>query len=110
MIPIFVTLVEVRPLPGCEIDPEEYNGASVRCYIPAQNEAEARSLFKSTLDEGFFELMDEEFFVQEDLVKWENPESEEADKAMAEARSSGEVIFSDFVGWGHDDPDAYPAN
>lgn len=107
MIPVFVAVVDLRPLPGCEIDPVEFNGVSVRCYIPATNITAARSFFMQTLEEYFFEVMEEELFVQEDLVEWENTDSVTAEKAISEARTTGEVIFSEFIGWGHDDPDAY---
>ena len=107
MKPVFITVVDLKPLLGCEIDPKEYNGVSVRCYISANNEAEARKQFSDALIQNKFELMEEDFFVQEDLVEWENPGSTEASDARSEARNSGKVVFSDFNGWGHDDPDAY---
>jgi len=108
MILVFVALIEVRPLPGCEIDPEEFNGVCVRCYIPAVDEAVARTLFMRTLNDSSFELMEEEFFVQENLIEWENPANDLAVESIAKAKATGEVVFSDFNGWGHDDPDAYP--
>ena len=104
---IYVTLVDVRPLSGCEIDPEEYNGASVRCYVAASGEKEARTLLKRSFDASRFELMNEEFFVREDLVEWEHPESEEASEAIKEAKESNDVVYSEFRAWGHDDPDAW---
>ena len=104
---IFVTVIDVRPLDGCEIDPKEYNGASVRCYIPSNNETEARQLLQSTLDNNHFELMEEEFFVQNDLVEWDNPNNTEAQECIDQALRSNEIIFSQFTGWGHDDPNAY---
>jgi len=108
MTSIFITLIDVRPLVGCELDPKEFNGASVRCYIPASNQIEARNLLSKTLDSYCFELMEEEFFVQEDLVEWENPDSKEAQSCSSRAKDTGNVIFSEFEGWGHDDPDAFP--
>lgn len=109
MTSIFITLIDVRPLAGCKIDPDEFNGASVRCYIPATHETEARSLLAKTLESCCFELMEEEFFVQEDLVEWENPNNEDGRRCSLQARSDGNVVFSEFNGWGHDDPDAYPS-
>ncbi|KGJ88216.1 hypothetical protein [Colwellia psychrerythraea] len=106
MTPVFIALVDLKPLQGCDIDPEEYNGVAVRCYIPAENEKNARSLFIKVLEECKFELIEEEFFVQEDLVEWENPDSEEATTHIQEARDTMDVVFSEFSGWDHDDPDA----
>ena len=106
MIPVFVALVDLKPLAGCDIDPVEYNGVSVRCYIPAKDETVARSIFSEVLDECKFELLTEEFFVQEDLVEWDNPENEEATSHIQEARDTDDVVFSEFIGWDHDDPDA----
>ncbi len=104
---VFVTVVELKPLTGCEIDPDEYHGVSVRCYIPASNENDARKAFGSALKEYKFDLVAEEFFVQHDLVEWESPESEEANAAISEALDSEVVVFSEMKGWGHDDPDAH---
>lgn len=110
MVHIYVALIEVRPLEGCSIDPIEYAGAAVRCYIPATDEASARSLLMLTLTEDRFELIEEEFFVREDLVEWEKPDSEEAEAAIFEAISTGEVVYSNFMGWDHDDPDLPRSN
>ena len=106
MTHIFVSLIEVRPRKGCELDPAEYDGAAVRCYIPAANEDAARSILADTLARDRLELVDVEFFVRDDLVDWENPESEDASKAIAEAQDTGLVVYSEFRAWGHDDPDS----
>ena len=50
---------------------------------------------------------DEEFFVREDQVEWENPDSEDAETAIAEARANCRVVYSDFSAWGYDAPDSY---
>ncbi|MFT7561013.1 MAG: hypothetical protein ACI93R_002938 [Flavobacteriales bacterium] len=49
MIPVYIALVEIRPLPGCKIDPVEFNGACVRCYIPAEEEVTAQNQEGHTL-------------------------------------------------------------
>ena len=103
---VFVALIEVRPLDGCELDPSEYEGAAVRCYIPATNENIARALLSKTLKRDRFELVEEEFFVREDKVEWENPESPAAKRATAEAITSGFVVYSEFHAWGFDAPDS----
>jgi hypothetical protein len=103
---IFVALIEVRPLEGCEIDPTEYDGAAVRCYIPAVDEISARALLSDTLSDDRFELVEEEFFVRHDLMEWQHPDSADAAKAVAEATDTGFVVYSEFRAWDHSDPDA----
>ena len=103
---IFVALVEVRPLEGCEINPAEYDGAVVRCYIPAVDEISARTLLLDTLSRARFELIEEEFFVRDDLVEWESPENEDALMAIAEASDTGFVVYSEFRAWDHSDPES----
>ena len=106
MVPVFVSVIEVRPLEGCELDPVEFNGACVRVYIAAANESEARSTLDDALREHHFELMGMDFIVQENLVEWENPHDALANESIAGARESKGMVFSDFRAWGHDDPDA----
>ena len=55
---VFVTLIEVRPLDGCELDPGEFEGAAVRCYLPAPDESHARALLLDTLKQDRFALVD----------------------------------------------------
>ena len=106
MLPVFVSVIEVRPLGCCELDPVEFNGACVRVYIPAANESEARSALDDALRAYHFELIEMDFIVQENLVEWENPHDALANESIAGARESKGMVFSDFRAWGHDDPDA----
>ena len=106
---VYVTLMELRPLAGCKIDPDEYNGVCVRCYISARTESDARDLLMQTLAEERFEWMNEEFFVRDDQVEWENPDSIQAADCVREAIDADGVVFSEFHGWGHDDPHAWPS-
>jgi hypothetical protein len=103
---IFVALIEVRPLDGCEIDPTEYDGAAVRCYIPAADEISARTLLMNTLVQDRFQLVEEEFFVRNDLVEWEHSENKDAGTAIAEASKTGLVVYSEFRAWDHTDPES----
>lgn len=103
---IFTALIEVRPLEGCEIDPDEYDGAAVRCYIPAVDEISARALLSESLNQDRFELVEEEFFVRDDLVAWEFPDNADAAKAVAEAEETGQVVYSEFRAWDYHDPDS----
>ena len=67
---IFVALIEVRPLVGCELDPNEFDGAAVRCYVPAASEEQARALLSDTLRRDRFELVEEEFFVRVEVYRF----------------------------------------
>jgi len=104
MQPVFVAVIVVRPLPGCEVDSEIYAGASVRAYIPASSEKEALLFLTKVLTESKFELVEVDFMVQEDLVEWPNPDSPEARLSIADARQSNEVVFSTFHTWMHGTP------
>jgi hypothetical protein len=104
---VFVTLISVKPLPGCQLDPDEINGAYVRCYLSAFSEGDARNKLRDALINNNFELMEEDFFVQYDLVEWERPNNTDGLKYLNEAKNSDEVIFTEFMTWGHDAPDAW---
>jgi hypothetical protein len=100
---VYVALIEVRPLVGCQIDPEEYEGAAVRCYIPAASEAEARVLLDESLEAHYLELKEVEFFVNQAAVEWEKPEDSKSEELSGEALASGEVVYGEFYAWEHGD-------
>lgn len=100
---VYVAVIEVRPLVGCQIDPEEYEGAAVRCYIPAISEAEARLLLNESLVAHHLELTEVEFLVDQAAVEWENPEDPISEELSREALTSGEVIYGEFSAWEHGD-------
>ena len=60
---MYVALVEVRPLPGCELDPERVAGAAVRCYAVATSDGEARAEIERSLSEDHFAIHNIEWCV-----------------------------------------------
>jgi hypothetical protein len=105
---VYVALVEVRPLPGCEMDPREINGAFVRCFVIENNEERATRRILASLMEDAFEIVDLEWLVDDISTEWDNPDDDTDHEFMAEAENSGEVVYGIFHTWGHDAPDANP--
>jgi len=103
---IFSALVEVKPLPGCELDCEMIAGAFVRCHVPATDSDSAISRLTIDLAEQHFRLIHVEYCVDHDSVKWENPDDEEEMGLVAESRENSCVTYGAFHMWGHDAPDA----
>jgi hypothetical protein len=103
---VFLSLIEIRPLEGCELDPEEIAGAFVRVYVPAPSKDVALTLVKKTLAEMAMQLIDVQWCCPFDEVEWENPDDQVDKDHVAEAAKTGEIAFDDFHVWGHDAPDA----
>ena len=99
----FVGCIEVRPLEGCQISSEEYAGAAVRCYIHAPSREEAMKRMNEVLAEECMELVEIDFFVDQDAVEWENPDDPTAIRLSEEAKATGDVIFGEFLAWGNDE-------
>ncbi len=102
---VFVAAIEIRPLIGCELDPEEFAGAAVRCYIPAHSMEEARSTLLRALTLENMELIEIDFIVGKDDVEWENPDDATAEKLSREAVDEDQVVFGEFRAWSHDNAD-----
>lgn len=100
---IYVSCIEIKPLEGCQLDPREYIGAAVRCYIPARNEGEANEVLLRALKDDRMELVEIEFLVEIDSVEWENPENDIAIQLSNEAKESGYLIYGEFRAWDQDD-------
>ena len=100
---IYVAVIEVRPLAGCQIDPLEYEGAAVRCYIPAISETDARQLLNESLDAHHLELTEVEFLVDQAAVEWENPDDPISEQLGKEALASEQVVYGEFNAWAHGD-------
>ncbi|WP_367871806.1 hypothetical protein [Luteolibacter sp. Populi] len=96
---MFAGAIHIKPLAGCQIDPERFVGAAVRCYIPARDEEEAMDMLLDSLQENFMQLTKIDFLVDDDEVEWENPESEEAALLIREAKANERVEFGEFYAW-----------
>ena len=73
IVPVFVAFIEVTPLDGCQLDPNVYGGAAVRCYVATDTEKDAIARITAVLDEIRFQLVGVEWCVDEADVEWENP-------------------------------------
>ncbi len=102
---VFVALIEVKPLVGCEFDPQEIAGAFVRCYVYCESEQTAMSRIGEALREDSFALVDTEWCVPDDETEWEKPDDPDGLQFVSDAKDTGEVIFSEFMCWGYDATD-----
>ena len=92
------------------MNPSDINGAEVTCYIPALDEGTARELLMESLREHRFRLMGEKWFVDDVEMEWGKPLDEDVAEYINRALDTGNVVFSEFHTWGHDAPNAYPAD
>lgn len=99
---VYVAMIEVKPLTGSELNPSEYAGAAVRVYLPAPDFLSAQEMLFASLQENYFELTEIEFMADE-AVGWENPNDPDGEAAIAEARKTKDVVYSEFNAWGPDD-------
>ncbi|WP_254508546.1 hypothetical protein [Anatilimnocola floriformis] len=97
--PVFVALAEVKPLAGCELDPQKIAGACVRCYVSAKNERLAVKAIRAALATLRYEVVDIEWCVDDAEVEWENPANSEGLELVEAARKLGEVQFGEFHAW-----------
>lgn len=96
---IFIALIEVKPLDGCQIDPSEYEGAAVRLYVPSLNFFSAIELIKKTIKEDLFKLIEIEMLADDECVDWENPDDDTAIELKKEAIKLNEIVYGEFNGW-----------
>ena len=99
IVPVYVALVEVAPLDGCQLAPSDYGGAAVRCYVATGTEEDAIERIAATLQEIRFVLADVEWCVDESTVEWETPNDANAAALISEARTSKNVVFGEFHTW-----------
>lgn len=103
---VYVALVEVTPLEGCQLDPSHFAGAAVRCYVVAESEATAVDRVRGALADDDFQVSGVEWCVGFTSVDWEKPDDATAAGLVNEAVETGEVVYGEFHTWGHDAPDA----
>ena len=58
--PVYCALIEIQPLDGCELDPSEIAGASVRYYIPAADAENAIEFLRVELSEMSMKFIESE--------------------------------------------------
>jgi hypothetical protein len=97
--PVFVALVEVAPLKGCEVVSSDVGGGFARCYVTATDRDAALDLIDSQLRELKFRVVGVQWCVPSDNVDWEHDGSPESNECMAAARESGEVVIGRLDTW-----------
>ena len=100
---VYVALTELKPLPGCEIDPNEFAGAMTRGYAAAADIKAAIGRFEEALADLKFEVVEMEWCGRADAVDWESPDDPSGQSFANDAKTSGRVIFGEFHVWEHGD-------
>jgi len=93
---VFITLINVKPLEGCQFDPTKIEQAVVQCFIPEKSEKKAAEYLFEVLDELKLEFISEEYFVADYEFDWLDPENAELKEMVDEAKTSGEIVFGEF--------------
>ena len=101
-MPVYVTLVEVKPLKGCEVAPEEFAGAMTRGYAAADDIKLAIARFEEELASLRFEVVDMEWCGRAEAVDWDDEDAEAGSNLANDAKTSGRVVFGNFHAWEKD--------
>lgn len=101
-MPVYVTLVELKPREGCELEPSEFAGAMTRGYVAADGIKEAIARFESAVELLKFDLVEMEWCGRAEAVDWEDADDESGSDLAAEAEQTGQVVFGKFAAWNHD--------
>lgn len=97
---VYAIFVEVKPEAGSELNFAKYDGAFVRCYVPATDEMNATRILYRDLADRRIRLVNVEWCVDHDSAEWENPQDTGQDEAVEIARRSGNIVYGDFQTWG----------
>lgn len=101
---VFVSLIELKPRPGCEVDPQEFAGAMTRGYVAAESLREALDRFESAVGDLKFDLVDFEYCGNSEILDLEDREgadSADGRQLANDAKTSGKVVFGEFQVWEH---------
>ena len=108
-MPIYVSLMELKPRPGCEVNPDEFAGAITRGYAAADTLTDAIGRFQTAASDLQFDVVDFEWCGNVevlDLEDRENPLAPNGRQLANDAKTSGQLVFGEFQVWEHGDPDA----
>ncbi|HOX42833.1 MAG TPA: hypothetical protein PK668_04500 [Myxococcota bacterium] len=96
---VYCCLVEVRPQPGCELDPRQVAGAFVRCYALAEDEASAQQQIRAALAAKRFEVVEIGWTADTYHPAWEPPDPDEAERCRTWAERTRLVTHGRFDAW-----------
>ena len=95
----FRSFIEVQPLEGCKLDPEDAAGAFTHAFIPAPSFFAALNSLLMSLKNGKFQLINLESLSDSTAFDWPNATLE----LVQEARDAGTVVFDTFNSYPHDE-------
>ena len=96
---VYLFVIEVDLLKGCQFDTDIYEGAHVNCFVPAKSPQMALESLVEKLKADHFELVDIVYLFNADTSDWSEPEKKEQSQKISEARSSGYIIYGEFDTW-----------
>ena len=99
---VYVAMIEVEPLPGCELCSGEVAGGYARCYAPAADAGAAEQAMAEKLGAERLRLVQVEWCEGFEDVAWEAPDDEEAAACAREALASGRVVIGRLDTWTED--------
>jgi hypothetical protein len=93
---IYISMIKVMKLKGCELNLQEGELAYTQCFIPAESEKQAAEILFDVLEELHLEFVSEEYLVIDADFDRSDVDNKEIFELVDEARDLEEVIFSDF--------------
>jgi hypothetical protein len=103
---LWVSLLEVIPIPGMGNEREDIPGAFVNGVVPAASAADAEEAFAAALQElGFLMVQAQDTENLQDRRTADRGLSKEIKQLARRARQYGGAQFGSFYTWDRDDPD-----
>lgn len=96
---IFVALIEMKPLIGCEIVLPKTKGFFARLYIYAESDADAIERIQSWAADSRAKIKKIEWCVDMNQMIWENNENEQAAFFARKAKRTKKVELGDLHSW-----------
>jgi hypothetical protein len=93
---IYISMIKVMKLKGCELNLQEGELAYTQCFIPAHSEKQAAETLFDVLEDLHLEFVSEEYLVIDSDFDRADSDNKEIFELVDEARELEEVLFSDF--------------
>jgi hypothetical protein len=100
---IYISMIKVMKLKGCELNLQEGELAYTQCFIPAESEKQAAETLFEVLEELHLEFISEEYLVIDSDFDRADSDNQEIFELVDEAKELEEVIFSDFYPAPHEE-------